>query len=139
MKASRYCFVTSFLGLGLAACVSTTAPQPMFSVPITGQLSNGAAAAGQATAYNNGRGEFWVHFPGGARCSGEYAVNDPNPTLVVPVSCSDGRRGELVATRQPGLMSGTAIVRLNNGMRGQFVFGNLTFEQAFGSGKVRTN
>jgi hypothetical protein len=31
-------------------------------------------------------------------------------------------------------MSGTAIVQLNDRSRGQFVFGDLTFEQAFGRG-----
>lgn len=72
------------------------------------------------------------------RCTGTYAVRDPNPTIVVPVTCGSRIRGEAVITRQADLMSGTAIVELNNGKRGQFVFGNLTFEQAFGQGRVRT-
>ncbi|WP_348935041.1 hypothetical protein [Aquabacter sp. CN5-332] len=37
-------------------------------------------------------------------------------------------------TRQMDLISGTAIVTLNDGTRGQFVFGNLRFDQAFGDG-----
>jgi hypothetical protein len=114
-------------------------PAPLFSLPITGQLSNGVPAAGQATAYNNGVGEFWVQFPGSMRCTGTYAVRDPNPTIVVPVTCGSRIRREAVITRQADLMSGTAIVGLNNGKRGQFVFGNLTFEQAFGQGRVRTH
>lgn len=113
-------------------------PAPLFSLPITGQLSNGVPAAGQATAYNNGVGEFWVQFPGSMRCAGTYAVRDPNPTIVVPVTCGSKIRGEAVITRQADLMSGTAIVGLSNGKRGQFVFGNLRFEQVFGQGRVRT-
>jgi hypothetical protein len=118
----------------VAGCVSSQGPRDLFSIPVTGQLSNGLAASGQATARSDGRGTFWVQFPAGPRCSGDYNVRDPNPTIVVPVSCTDGRRGETVITRQAGLMSGTAIVALNDRTRGQFVFGDLTFSQAFGSG-----
>jgi len=129
----------SLLCLGLAGCVTvSTEPQPILRIPVTGQLSNGVAAAGQATAFNNGRGEFWVKIPGGARCAGDYAVRDPNPTMVVPVMCDNGRKGQAVIARRTDLVTGTAIVRLNDGTRGQFVFGNLTFEQAFGSGRART-
>lgn len=45
-------------------------PAPLFAIPITGQLTTGTAAAGQATGYNNGVGEFWVAFPGSIRCTG---------------------------------------------------------------------
>lgn len=48
--------------------------------------------------------------------------------------CDDGRTGEAVVTRQADLISGSAIVQLNDGTRGQFVFGDVTFEQAFGAG-----
>lgn len=111
----------------LAACGSV-------SVPVTGQMAGGTPAAGQATANFNGHGEFWVKVPGGIRCSGTYDSLTTDPTLIVPVKCDDTRTGEAVITRQLDLISGTAIVRLNDGTRGQFVFGNLTFEQAFGSG-----
>ncbi len=40
---------------------------------------------------------------------------------------------------QQDRLSGTAILALNGGVRGQFVFGNLRYEQAFGSGgRART-
>ncbi|WP_281287344.1 hypothetical protein [Methylobacterium terricola] len=41
-------------------------------------------------------------------------------------------------TRQAGFMTGSAIVALSNGQRGQFVFGDLADEQAFGQGRART-
>lgn len=125
----------------LAGCMSAPVGEPrvMFSLPITGQFNDGSAAAGQASAMSNGVGVFWVKEPGGARCEGSYGVRNPNPTLVVPITCSDGATGEAVITRQPDLMSGSAIVALNNGRRGQVVFGNLRFEQAFGAaGMART-
>lgn len=108
----------------------------LFSIPVTGQLSNGVAAGGQATAFSTGFGEFWVKIPGGARCSGTYNVRDPSPTLVVPVACTDGHTGEAVITRTPDLMSGSALVSLSGGLTGQFVFGNITFSQTFGNGGV---
>lgn len=53
--------------------------------------------------------------------------------LVLTGKCSDGKTGHIVVTRTPDLMSGSAIVRLSNGTRGQFVFGNITYAQAFGA------
>lgn len=105
----------------------------MFSLPVTGQFGS-VPAAGQATAYSDGVGRFWVQTPGGARCSGEYQVRDPSPTLVVPGKCTNGKSGQIVITRTANLMSGSAIVRLSDGTRGQFVFGDLTYGQTFGAG-----
>lgn len=113
-------------------------PAPVFAIPITGQLTNGAAAAGQATGYNNGIGDFWVAFPGSIRCTGTWSVRDPNPTIIIPVTCGARVHGEAIVTRQAGFMTGSAIVALSNGKRGQFVFGDLTYDQAFGQGRVRT-
>lgn len=104
------------------------------SVPVTGQIGHGIAAAGEATANLNGKGDFWIQVPGGIRCSGAYDALDTSPTIVTPVGCSDGRTGQLVITRQLNLRSGTAIATLTDGTTGQFVFGDLKFEQAFGAG-----
>lgn len=131
-KAGAVLVVTSCV---LGGCVASR-PRELFSIPVTGQLANGVAASGQATAYSDGRGTFWVQFPGGPRCGGDYSVGDRNPTLVVPVACSDGKKGEAVITRQAGLMSGSAIVQLQDRTRGQFVFGDLTYSQTFGAGGV---
>ena len=117
----------------LAACGTAE-----FSVPVTGQLSDGTAAAGTATARIDGKGAFWVKVPNGWRCSGSYDSLTKAPSIVVPVSCDDGRSGEAVITRQMDMMSGAAIVTLADGAKGQFVFGNLTFDQAYGEGAART-
>ena len=47
----------------------------------------------------SGKGDFWVQVPGGIRCGGTYDPLARDPTLVVPVTCDDGRRGETVVTR----------------------------------------
>ncbi|KMO44872.1 hypothetical protein VQ03_00795 [Methylobacterium tarhaniae] len=47
-------------------------------------------------------------------------------------------RGEAIVTRQAGLMTGSALVALSNGRRGQFVFGDLTYNQAFGQVRMQT-
>ncbi|WP_157063892.1 hypothetical protein [Methylobacterium tarhaniae] len=83
-------------------------------------------------------GEFWVAFPGSIRCAGTWSVRDPNPTIVIPVTCGARVRGEAIVTRQAGLMTGSALVALSNGRRGQFVFGDLTYNQAFGQVRMQT-
>lgn len=107
-------------------------------VPVTGQFGGGIAAGGEATARWSGEGDFWIQVPAGPRCSGKYNSLDSSPTIVVPITCTDGRRGETVITRQMNGLSGTAIATLNDGTKGQFVFGDLKFEQAFGSGVAKT-
>ena len=116
------------LGAALAGCAQE------LRVPVTGQTSSGVPAAGEAIARTSGEGEFWVKIPGSTRCKGTYDSLSMSPTLVVDVRCDDGRSGEAVVTRQADFVSGSAIVRLNDGTRAQFVFGDVTFEQAFGDG-----
>lgn len=116
--------------LGAAALVACASE---LKVPITGQFS-GQPSAGQATARSDGTGSFWVQTPRGARCQGGYNPLDTNPTIVVNIYCDDGRRGEAVIARQMDGLSGTAVVSLNDGTSGQFVFGNIKLDQAFGDG-----
>jgi hypothetical protein len=40
----------------------------------------------------------------------------------------------MVVTRALDRISGSGIVALSDGSKGQFVFGNLKFDQAFGAG-----
>lgn len=69
------------------------------------------------------------------QCGG--AVSLSKPTVVLPVTCDNGRRGQAIIARQADLVTGTAIVQVSNGSRGQFIF--VTFEQAFGAGRARTH
>ena len=132
IKSLTNAVIAGAIALILAGCNS--APHDIFSIPVTGQLSNGSAAFGQATARSDGLGTFWVKVPGAERCGGNYRVGDSSQTSVVPVLCNDGRSGEAVITRQADLMSGSAIVKLSDGTKGQFVFGDIHFDQTFGRG-----
>lgn len=113
----------------LAGCVS------QFAVPVTGMLGD-QAAQGEAVASTDGSGTFWVENIDGLRCDGTYDSKVTDPTIRVPVRCSDGRTGTLLATRQG--MSGTVIGKLSDGTEGRFVFGNLSFSQAFPGGGAVT-
>lgn len=109
----------------LAAC--------SFSVPVTGRIGEDLAQ-GQATAAASG-GTFSMATTLGLICQGNYDTTSREPTINAPVSCNDGRSGNLIITRTMDGLSGTVIGRLNDGTEAQFVFGNLTFDQAFsGSG-----
>ena len=109
------------LTLGLAAC--------SFSVPVTGRIGQDLAQ-GQATASMNG-GTFSATTIKGLTCTGTYDATSTAPTITAPATCSDGRAGNLIITRTLDGISGTVIGRLNDGTEAQFVFGNLTFDQAF--------
>ncbi|WP_209427685.1 hypothetical protein [Pararhodobacter sp. SW119] len=111
----------------LGACASE------FSMPVTGVIGR-TPAQGQTTARTQGDSDFWVQTAGGLRCSGTYDAFDRSPTILAPVRCADGRTGNLVVTRTMDWSGGTAIGQLSDGTTGRFVFGNLTFEQAFGDG-----
>lgn len=123
--------------LVLAVAATVLAGCADLKVPVTGQMAGGPAA-GQAIARWSGKGDFWVQAPAGLKCSGEYDPFDTNPTIVVPIKCTNGKTGEIVITRQLDGLSGTAIAKLSDGTEGQFVFGNLKFDQAFGSGTAST-
>lgn len=61
----------SVVAAGLGALVAAGCAQEI-RVPITGQTSDGIPAAGKAVGRFDGKGEFWVKFPAGARCDGTY-------------------------------------------------------------------
>ena len=106
-------------------------------VPVTGVTGDGEPMQGQAEASFFG-GSFWVAAAGGFRCDGAYDSLDTNPTIIAPVKCNDGRTGTAVITRQLDRRSGTVVAQLNDGSTAQFAFGDLSFEQAFGSATART-
>ena len=101
------------------------------TVPMTGKLSNGRDVAGSATARVDGNSTFAVALAGGVTCSGNYDSTKVALNFTVPLLCADGRRGAAVIERRSGGLSGTAVVTLDEGTTGTFVFGNLKYEQAF--------
>lgn len=104
------------------------------SFPVTGLIGD-ETAQGAATASTNG-GTFYVVTLEGLRCDGTYDAFSTEPTIQSSVSCNDGRSGVLLITRDAKLTSGIASGRLNDGTSGRFVFGDISFEQAFGPSAV---
>lgn len=108
-----------------------------FSVPVTGAIGK-EPAQGTATARMSGDGAFWVATTRGLRCEGSYDSKSRDPTITAPVTCNDGRTGNLIITRTLDGVSGTVIGRLSDGTESRFVFGNLSFDQAFGGSGSQT-
>ncbi len=115
--------------LALAAALAGCATE--IKGPIIGRLSDGSPAIGEATARMDGDGSFWVELAAGSRCEGPYDALARDLVITAAVTCSDGRTGTAVITRQPSLQSGKAEVTLTDGTSGQFVFGGLTMDEAF--------
>ena len=105
------------------------------NVPVSGYIGT-ERALGNAKATMEA-GTFEASTVDGLECKGSYDSIDTAISLKMDVSCNDGRKGLLIVRRTPDLMSGTAIGKLSDGTRGEFVFGNLTFEQAFGASKTK--
>lgn len=55
-------------------------------------------------------------------CGGSYRPDLRSITISMPVSCSDGRKGIVRATRD-SILSGSGTVRLNDGYTADFLFG----------------
>jgi len=100
--------------LGLCAC-SVTEP-----VVVIGQ--NGQILRGTTTAAVTG-GSFTVS-DGKLTCAGTYDAWDMSTTISMPVTCSDGRRGIIIATRDNSGISGSGTVRLTDGSTATFLFGS---------------
>ena len=113
------------------AAASTGCASYTYHAPIVGQDSEGNPMAGSFSVSTEA-GSFWVQAPGGARCSGSYDPMTLVPTIVAHGVCTDGRTGEVVITRSG--LSGTAIAKFSDGSTGQYVFGDMSLEQAFGNG-----
>jgi len=100
------------MALVLAGC-SITEP-----VVVIGK--NGEILQGTATAALDG-GSFNVS-NGKVSCGGSYNSLDTSPTISMPVLCSDGRRGIVIATRDTSGTSGAGTVRMTDGEEGTFMF-----------------
>ncbi|MEP0145701.1 MAG: hypothetical protein ABJV68_30325 [Paracoccaceae bacterium] len=113
----------------LALLTVLAIPSCSYSVPINGQF-DGEPAQGTATAALSG-GTFQVVNTAGLSCTGTYDANTTAITIPAKATCNDGRHGNAIITRKTNLISGTVIVRLNDGSTGEFVFGDLQFDQEF--------
>jgi hypothetical protein len=99
--------------LALAGCAIT---EPVASKGIPGGVMRGTTTASVSG------GSFSVS-NGSLTCGGDYAALDTSPTISIPVLCSDGRKGIIIATRDSSGMSGGGHFTLNDGTTGDFMFG----------------
>jgi hypothetical protein len=83
--------------------------------------ADGHILRGSVTADLSG-GSFEVT-DGKLTCSGSYNSLDTSVSITMPVLCSDGRKGFVVATRQNNGTDGFGKVTLNDGTQADFVFG----------------
>lgn len=97
----------------VTACAVT---EPVVVITTTGQTLRG-----QTHADLTG-GSFSVT-DGKLTCGGSYDSLNTEPTITIPVLCSDGRKGIVIATRDRSGESGWGNVQLNDGTRATFIFG----------------
>jgi hypothetical protein len=102
-------------GLALAGC-AITEPVAVVSKGIPGGVMRGTTTASLSG------GSFSVS-NGSLTCGGDYNALDSSPTISIPVLCSDGRKGIIIATRDNSGMSGGGHFTLNDGTTGDFMFG----------------
>ena len=112
MLRFRLSIVRGFLLL-VAACTVTE--------PVVVIGKNGEILRGTTTASLSG-GSFYVS-DGKLTCGGSYNSMDTSPTISMPVTCSDGRRGIVIVTRDNSGTSGAGTVRLTDGSEATFMFG----------------
>jgi hypothetical protein len=105
--------VVAAMAVLLAGC-SITEP-----VVVIGK--NGEILRGTTTAALDG-GSFNVS-NGKLTCGGSYNALNTSPTISIPVLCSDGRRGIVIATRDKSGVSGSGTVRMTDGEEATFMFG----------------
>jgi hypothetical protein len=110
----RFSLVT-ILSTLLSACSAT--------VPASGITSDGISFAGTTTASLTESGKFSVTGTNGVTCSGTYDAFDTSKRFKAPVSCTDGRTGEIDVVRNNDGRGGIGDVTFSDGTTGNFVFG----------------
>jgi hypothetical protein len=109
----RRSIVAAIATTSLTACTATA--------PVAVISDDGKVMRGTATANAHG-GSFRVD-GGGRTCGGSYDSFKSALTLSVPVTCSDGKKGIAIITRDPCLCSGSGRIRMQDGSEADFVFG----------------
>lgn len=112
-----------------AALVAACAGTPI-ETPVVGRTSTGEAMQGTATVVIGEKpGVFMVQAPSGLSCRGAFDDETPVKTIVIDVTCNDGRTGTVVSTRDASNAKGTAIAELSDGMRAEFIWGVISAEE----------
>ena len=103
----------SLLGLTCTACSIT---EPVVVIGENGQILKGTVTATLS-------GGSFTATDGRLTCGGSYDSSDVSTTITMPVLCSDGRKGIVIATRDNNGTSGAGTVRMTDGSEATFMFG----------------
>ena len=106
-------FVLSVMLLAVSACSNT--------IPVAVIGEDGRVLTGSNT-YSLSEGSFDVT-DGSLTCGGSYNPLAQSVTISMPVTCSDGSKGIVRATRDSS-DSGSGTFILNDGYKGDFIFGS---------------
>lgn len=101
----------------LLVCCGCTVTEPVVVIGQNGQMLKGTATASLS-------GGSFTATDGKLTCGGHYDSMDMSTTITMPVLCSDGRKGIVIATRDDSGTSGAGTVRLSDGTEATFMFGS---------------
>jgi hypothetical protein len=94
-------------------------------LPVSAKMDTGETFKGSSVASRDG-GHFSVQSSRhSVKCFGTYDPKDRQPTVTLPVKCSDGRTGQAEVTRAPDLMFGSGTVKLSDGSTGRLAVGKV--------------
>lgn len=108
---------TMLMAAGALALSACTVTEPVVVIQQNGHMLKGTVHA----ALNGGS---FTATDGTLTCGGGYDALDMSVTISIPVTCSDGRRGIVIATRDASGLSGSGTVRLTDGTEATFLFGS---------------
>lgn len=100
--------------LVLLACSACSLTEPVVVIQQDGRTLRGTVTASMA-------GGSFTATDGTLTCGGNYDSQDESPTISMPVLCSDGRKGIVIATRSGN--SGSGTVRMTDSSTATFMFG----------------
>lgn len=117
MPVSLRLFAVAAAALALSACA--------IKVPVAVIGDKGNVMRGTATATMAG-GSFQVAGKLHGKeetCAGHYDSLSNSITITMAVTCSNGQKGIVIATRESNGINGSGRVRLEDGTEADFVFG----------------
>jgi hypothetical protein len=104
--------ILSLVSMAVSGCSST---YPVAFIGEDGRVLTGVNNVSLA------EGSFSVT-DGEMTCGGSYDPMQYTTTISMPVTCNDGRKG-IVRVVRDSATSGSGTVRLNDGYKGEFLFG----------------
>lgn len=122
MRAQHRRLVGRCVHVAISLCAAGWLTACSITEPVVVIGQNGQILRGTTTAALTG-GSFTVS-DGKLTCGGSYDAWDLSTTISMAVTCSDGRKGIIIATRDNSGTAGSGTVRLSDGSTATFLFGS---------------